>query len=137
MSDQQHVIFGSEYSPFSVKVRSYFRYKNIPHEWRPRNRDNQAEFQKLAKLPLIPLVLSPDGTVQQDSTPIIEAFEEKFPDPALQPPSETLSFLSLLIEDYADEWLWRPAMHVSLSLVAHRGSGGGERCPCPRKHAER
>tara|TARA_R110000850_G_scaffold16067_5_gene50107 strand:- start:1564 stop:2571 length:1008 start_codon:yes stop_codon:yes gene_type:complete len=111
MSDQQHVIFGSEYSPFSVKVRSYFRYKNIPHEWRPRNRDNQAEFQKLAKLPLIPLVLSPDGTVQQDSTPIIEAFEEKFPDPALQPPSETLYFLSLLIEDYADEWVNKPMFH--------------------------
>ncbi|MEX0583427.1 MAG: glutathione S-transferase family protein [Sneathiella sp.] len=111
MSDQQYVIFGSEYSPFSVKVRSYFRYKKINHEWRPRNRDNQAEFQKLAKLPLIPLVLSPDGAVQQDSTPIIETFEGKYPDPSLQPPSETLSYLSCLIEDYADEWVNKPMFH--------------------------
>ena len=26
-------IFGNELSPYSVKVRSYFRYKRIPHEW--------------------------------------------------------------------------------------------------------
>ena len=25
-------IFGIELSPYSVKVRSYFRYKRIPHE---------------------------------------------------------------------------------------------------------
>ena len=122
MSDQQHVIFGSEYSPFSVKVRSYFRYKNIPHEWRPRNRDNQAEFQKLAKLPLIPLVLSPDGTVQQDSTRAATAIGN------LIYPLLTDRGLRRRMGQQAD---------VSLSLVAHRGSGGGERCPCPRKHAER
>ena len=26
-------IFGAEISPYSVKVRSYFRYKGIEHEW--------------------------------------------------------------------------------------------------------
>ncbi len=111
MSDHQYVLFGSEYSPFSVKVRSYFRYKNIPHEWRPRTIDTMAEFKKYAKLPLIPLVLGPDETVWQDSTPIIETFEEKYTDPALQPPSETLAFLSCLIEDYGDEWVNKPMFH--------------------------
>ncbi|WP_288901999.1 glutathione S-transferase family protein [uncultured Sneathiella sp.] len=111
MSDKQYVLFGSEYSPFSVKVRSYFRYKNIPHEWRPRTLETQAEFQKYAKLPLIPLVLGPDETVWQDSTPIIETFEEKFNDPALQPPSEMLAYLSCLIEDYGDEWVNKPMFH--------------------------
>lgn len=111
MSDQQYVIFGSEYSPFSVKVRSYFRYKNIPHEWRPRTLETQAEFQKYAKLPLIPLILGPDETVWQDSTPIIETFEEKFSGPALQPPSATLNYLSCLIEDFGDEWVNKPMFH--------------------------
>ena len=32
-SDSVHRIFGIELSPYSVKVRSYFRYKGIPHEW--------------------------------------------------------------------------------------------------------
>ncbi|TNE33789.1 MAG: glutathione S-transferase [Alphaproteobacteria bacterium] len=111
MTSEQYVIFGSEYSPFSVKLRSYFRYKSIPHEWRPRTRDNQAEFAALAKLPLIPLVHAPDGEVLQDSTPIIEEMETRFPDPALNPADPTLQFLSFLLEDYADEWGNKPMFH--------------------------
>ena len=40
-----HRIFGSELSPYSVKVRSFFRYKNLPHEWILRSPAVQAEFQ--------------------------------------------------------------------------------------------
>ena len=35
-------IFGSELSPYSVKVRSYFRYKGLPHEWLLRSPANAA-----------------------------------------------------------------------------------------------
>jgi hypothetical protein len=35
-------IFGAEMSPYSVKVRSYFRYKGIPHQWILRNAASQA-----------------------------------------------------------------------------------------------
>ena len=74
MSDTYR-LFGSELSPYSVKVRSYFRYKGLPHEWLPRSPATQAEFQKYAKLPLVPLVVTPEGEGIQDSTPIIERFE--------------------------------------------------------------
>ena len=36
-------VFGSEFSPYSVKVRSYFRYKRIPHEWLVRSAATGAE----------------------------------------------------------------------------------------------
>ena len=52
-------IFGAEVSPYSVKVRSYFRYKGIPHEWILRSKETMEEFQKYAKLPLIPVVATP------------------------------------------------------------------------------
>ena len=54
-------IFGSELSPYSVKVRSYFRYKALPHRWIVRNAETQAEYQKYAKIPIVPLVVTPDG----------------------------------------------------------------------------
>ena len=95
-------IFGSELSPYSVKVRSYFRYKGLPHEWLLRSPANQAEFQKYAKLPLVPLVVTPDGVGIQDSTPIIERFEAEAP--SLRPDDPVLAFLSALIEEYGDEW---------------------------------
>jgi glutathione S-transferase len=104
-------IFGLELSPYSVKVRSYFRYKRIPHEWVVRHMGNMAEFQKHAKLPLIPLVVMPDGSAMQDSTPIIEALEARFPEPSIHPPDPALAFLSALVEEYADEWVNKPMFH--------------------------
>src|SRR5262245_26816453 len=101
-------VFGSELSPYSVKVRSYFRYKRIPHEWLIRSAATETEFQQHAKLPLIPLVVAPDGGAMQDSTPIIEALERKYPEPAVQPDDPALAFVSALIEEYADEWGNKP-----------------------------
>ena len=51
MSDK-HRIFGAELSPYSVKVRSYFRYKGIPHEWIVRSANTMAEYKKYARLRL-------------------------------------------------------------------------------------
>ena len=104
-------IFGSELSPYSVKVRSYFRYKGIPHEWVVRDSSNQEEFQRHAKLPLIPLVLTPEGEALQDSTPILEHFEARVPEPSIHPGDESLAFISALLEEYGDEWGNKPMFH--------------------------
>ena len=96
-------IFGSEMSPYSLKVRSYFRYKNIPHEWLLRGA-NSEEYQKYARLPIVPTLATPDGEGLQDSTPIIERLEAQVPAPAIHPDDPTLKFLSQLIEEFGDEW---------------------------------
>jgi len=106
-----HRIFGNELSPYSVKVRSYFRYKEIPHEWIVRSAQNEEEFRQHAKLPLIPLVIAPEGSSLQDSTPIIEHYERRVPEPALAPADPVLAFLSALVEEYADEWGNKPMFH--------------------------
>ncbi len=98
-----YTIFGLEESPYSVKVRSYFRYKGIPHDWKLRNEDNQT-YAKLARLPLVPLVVKPDGSAIQDSTPIIEAMEQEFPDPSIHPPEAAAAFASCILEEFGDEW---------------------------------
>ena len=104
-------ILGSELSPYSVKVRSYFRYKKIPHEWIPRSSLNDDEFRKHAKLPLIPLVVTPEGEGLQDSTPTIERMEKLYPEPSIHPPDAASAFLSAMIEEYADEWGNKPMFH--------------------------
>jgi glutathione S-transferase len=97
-------IFGVELSPYSVKVRSYFRYKQIPHEWIVRTPATQAEFQKYAKLPLIPVVVTPEDEGLQDSTPILETLEARHPEPGIHPEDPALAFLSALVEEFGDEW---------------------------------
>ena len=101
---QPHRIYGAEMSPYSVKVRSYFRFKDIPHRWLPRNADTMADYQKFAKLPIVPLVVTPDDEGIQDSTPIIERLEESFPEPSIHPADPTLRFLSEVLEEFGDEW---------------------------------
>lgn len=97
-------IFGSEMSPYSVKVRSYFRYKGIPHEWIPRRPDNEEEYRRYAKLPIVPTVASPAGEGLQDSTPIMEKVEAGHPEPSVHPDDPALKFLSELVEEFGDEW---------------------------------
>src|ERR1700756_5779614 len=96
-------IFGAEMSPYSVKVRSYFRYKAIPHQWILRNAESQAEYSKHAKLPIVPLVVTPQGAGIQDSTPIIDKMEMLFPQPSIHPEG-VAGFISELIEEFGDEW---------------------------------
>ncbi len=97
-------IFGAELSPYSVKIRSYFRFKGLPHEWVPRSPANQEEFQRYARIPLVPLVVTPKQEGLQDSTPIMDAIEQRHPAPSIHPEDKTLKFLSILIEEFADEW---------------------------------
>ena len=130
-------IYGSELSPYSVKVRSFFRYKNIDHDWIPRSPAVQAEFQKYAKLPLVPLVVTPEGEGIQDSTPILERFEASHPEPSVIPDDPALAFVSALLEEYGDEWgnkwmfhyrwryqpdVWSTAERIALQMMGAQGT---------------
>lgn len=108
-------LYGAELSPYSVKVRSYLRYKGLEFEWRARTNATQEEFQRYAKLPLIPVLVDAEETALQDSTPIIEKLEAQFGEPSIVPAEASLSFLSALIEDYADEWLNKAMFHYRWS----------------------
>jgi len=112
-------IFGMEVSPYSIKVRSYFRYKQIPHDWVIRSMDKMEEFLKYAKLPLVPTVVMPNDKGMQDSTPIIEALELDYKEPSIVPADETLAFVSCLIEEYADEWVNKSMFHYRWAYPAN------------------
>ena len=102
MADVYRVI-GAEESPYSVKVRTYFRYKGIPHRWMGRAAAGEL-FERHARLPLVPLVVTPDDRGIQDSTPIIEALEPEFPEPGIHPDEPIAAFVSALLEEFGDEW---------------------------------
>ena len=65
----------------------------------------------MAKLPLVPTVVTPDGDPLQDSTPIMEILEKKIPEPSIIPSPCAVQFVSLLIEEFADEWANKWMMH--------------------------
>lgn len=118
-------IFGAELSPFSVKVRSYFRYKAIPHQWIQRDADSMADFQKFAKIPIVPLVVTPDGKGLQDSTPIMEALDELHPEPSTHPADPVSGFVSRLLEEFGDEWGNKWMFHLRWARPEDQLSAGG------------
>jgi len=108
-------LYGAELSPYSIKVRSYLRYKGIEFEWLARSQARQEEFARYAKLPLIPVLVDADDHAMQDSTPMIEKLEREFAEPSITPEEPALAFISALLEDYADEWLNKAMFHYRWS----------------------
>lgn len=101
-------VYGVEPSYFTGKLEAYLRYKEIPYEFVVCGPD---DLRKATGVGQVPAVRLADGRWMTDTTPIIAWLEEQFPDPAVLPADPLQRFMGLLVEDYADEWLWRPAMH--------------------------
>jgi glutathione S-transferase len=68
----------------------------------------------------VPGVKLADGRWMTDSTPMIAWLETEYPEHPIMPRDPAARFLSLLVEDFADEWLWRPAMHYRWSYADDR-----------------
>lgn len=118
-------IFGSEMSPYSVKVRSWFRFKGVPHVWLLRNGATRAEYERHAKIPIVPLVVTPDGQALQDSTPLLERLEGVFPEPSVHPDGPTERFLSCLMEEFGDEWGNKWMFHYRWARPVDQESAAG------------
>lgn len=109
-------VYGLKISYFTGKLESYLRFKEIPYRFHELT---GPEFQKL--LPektgamQMPAVQLEDGRWMSDTTPMIDWFETQYPDNSILPDDPVQAFLCKLIEDYADEWQWRPAMHYRWS----------------------
>lgn len=118
-------VWGSERSYFTGKLEGYLRYKEIPYEHVPAagNHFSKTLPSKIGVIQ-VPAVELPDGRWISDTTPVIAWLESQHPEPAVIPADPLQAFVSRLLEDYADEWLWRPAMHYRWSYPASRAEAG-------------
>lgn len=114
-------LYALPHSYYSGKVRAYLRYKRIPYReitatlWR---------FQRFiiprTGVRYIPVLRTPDDRVIQDTTDIIDALEQRFPDRPVYPSTPKQTLVSLLFEVYGDEWLVLPAMHYRWNFLDQR-----------------
>ncbi len=108
-------VYGSVISYYTGKLEGYLRYKELPYRLVPFRPAVQRRVKKQTGAAQIPAVELPDGRWMTDTTPMIEWFEAQHPEPAVIPRDPLQGFVSRLLEDYAEEWLWRPAMHFRWS----------------------
>ena len=98
-------LFGAETSPYSLKVRAFLKYKGVDFDWIGRSQATEEEFQSFARVPTVPLLISPKRAPNQDSTDILSCVENDHAEPSAVPDDPACAVLALILEDYADEWL--------------------------------
>lgn len=108
-------VYGSKISYFTGKLEGYLRYKEIPYTFVPMTPLVRNKVGRRTGTTQMPAVELPDGRWMTDTTPMIAWFESQYPAPAVISADPLQAFASRLVEDYADEWLWRPALHYRWS----------------------
>lgn len=109
-------VYGLKVSYFTGKLEGYLRYKEIPYAFHPATAEYfNRIFPEKVGAAQVPAVELEDGRWMSDTSPIITWFETQHCNHPILPEDPVQAFLCHLIEDYADEWLWRPAMHYRWS----------------------
>ena len=117
-------VYGCRISYYTGKLESYLRFRSIPYEQLPTEPHRRRIIAGAGAVQM-PVLELDDGRWLSDSTPIIAWFESQQHAPTVYPSDPALSFVALLLEDYADEWLWRPAMHYRWSFRQDREYASG------------
>lgn len=107
-----HILYAAPLSLFSGKARSYLTYKQLDVEERFADRDVYREII-LPRIgyPVMPVTITDDDQAIQDTSELIDYFEDQSPDYAVKPITPVQNFVAALFELYGDEWLIIPAMH--------------------------
>jgi glutathione S-transferase len=104
-------LHGLKLSYFTGKLEAYMRAKGLPFDFVEMD---LADFRWCARatgVAQMPQLRGADGAWRTDTTAIIAAFEDQGLEPRFRPVTATGAFLSILLEDAFDEWLWRPALY--------------------------
>lgn len=111
-NDARIRVYGSKISYFTGKLEAYLRYKEIPYEFVSMTaRSMNGKIRRHTGAAQMPAIEFLDGRWGTDTTPLIAWFEQERPEPAVIPSDPLQDFICRLVEDYADEWLWRPALY--------------------------
>lgn len=122
-------LYGLDLSYFTGKFEAFVRYKEIPHKRIELSMSLMRKVAAKTGLAQMPAVELPDGRWMSDTSPMIDWIDANMPGPHVVPEDPYQRFFSRLLEDYADEWLWRPALHYRWSfqpdarLMSHRIAG--------------
>ncbi|WP_193072225.1 glutathione S-transferase [Pseudomonas sp. FME51] len=114
-------LIGAPVSLYTGKVRCYLQFKGITFK---EILSTPQVYKELiiprAGVRYIPVLVTPDDQVIQDSTDIIDHLERAFPQRSVYPEGSRQKLVALLLEVYGDEWLVNPAMLYRWAIDENR-----------------
>lgn len=119
---ERYRVHGLTRSYFTRKVTGYLDFTDRMWRLEPGFLDH-ADAKAAGWNGGIPVVVNPDGVAMWDSTSIIEHLDTMtVDDRSVLPDDPTLRFLAYLIDDFSDEWFYRPAVGSRWSFPANTAS---------------
>lgn len=140
------LLWGSELSPFALKLALCCRHAELPHRFLPEEgswAENWRCVLRLERLkrgrlpmtcplmceddelPLVPYLFGPEGENLYDSTAIAEWLDRRLPAAQTLIPTDPLAgFIARLIDDYADEFLLYAVHHQRWKVSARDNDAG-------------
>ncbi len=119
------VVHGLTRSYFTRKVTGYLDFTDRPWRLEPCPPNIHPNASEIGWTGGIPVVTGPDGDLMWDSTAIIEHLDSHTdPSRGVLPEDQTLRFLVHLLDDFSDEWFYRPAVGSRWSFPGNTETAG-------------
>ncbi len=120
-----YIVHGLTRSYFTRKVTGYLDFTDRPWRLEPCPPTLHPAATEAGWTGGIPVVADPHGVLMWDSTTIIEHLDHvTTPDREVLPADPTLRFIAHLLDDFSDEWFYRPAVGSRWSYPANTVTGG-------------
>lgn len=111
-SNDNLILYGTQLSSYTAKVRSFLINTNTHFEERvPNQKTYKNLIEPRTGAQFLPVIKTPDNDVIQDSSTIIETISKEKPEHSIYPSTPKQRLAALLLEVYADEWLYMFGMH--------------------------
>lgn len=112
----EHILYGAPHSLYTGKVRSYLRQQGISfRELLPSHPSYLERIAPIIGRNIIPVLVTPDGRIVQDSIDIVDHFETAGVPYPVYPSGPLQHVLAIIIEHYANQSLLKHAMHYRWS----------------------
>lgn len=113
-----HLLYGAPHSLYTGKTRAYMRKQGIAYvERTPADPRFREEIVPVIGRGIIPVVVTPDGQVIQDTADILDHFEDRGVRASARPPGALQRVLAHVAELHAVVVLTRHAMHYRWSFI--------------------
>lgn len=120
--DTPYTLWGGPLSVYTARVRSYLIKKRIPYrELFPSHPDFGSRIVPALGFFVIPVLETPDGTIVQDTSDIIDYLESRFPEPCFVPSTPVQRTVATLLCAFGSEGLNQPSMHYRWSFLEEHG----------------
>lgn len=120
--DDRYTLWGAPLSVYSAKVRSYLIKKRIPYrELFPSHPEFNERIIPALGFFVIPILETPDGTIVQDTSDILDYLEARHPEPRVIPATPVQRSVAMLLCAYGSEALLQPSMHYRWSFLEEHG----------------